>query len=78
MTTKFITDMGRPIPFTLTGGPTEVLPRYGVWDTSSRGNPEVIDTGNSLEELQAKHGPGLPLEMIQSAPELAPRLRVRT
>jgi len=61
---KHITDMGGPVYGTSTvDGETSPLQllfeRYGVWE---RG--EVIDTGADLDELQRKHGPGLPLHTI--------------
>jgi len=51
---KFITDMGGPLVATTDKGTEINIGRYGVWD---RG--EVIDTGDDLDALQEKHGPGI-------------------
>ena len=59
---KFITDMGGPIVVTDETGEETNIGRFGVWDTSGP-KPHVIDTGDDLQELQRKYGPGIPVQL---------------
>jgi len=65
----FITDFGAPIALDKSAGDNaelgfDSLPRYGVWGDTGRGKPQVIDTGNDLEALLAKHGQHLKIQKI--------------
>lgn len=40
------------------------IPRYGVWGDKGRFKPEVIDCSDSLEYLQKRYGPNLPVLSI--------------
>jgi len=63
---KYISDLGQPTVLeSTTGGPMRI-PRYGVWafDTGRR-KYQVMDTGDDLAALQAKHG--VPDERVQRA-----------
>lgn len=57
MKAKYITNMGIPliVVHEATGEQTNIG-RYGVWDREG-----CFDTGDDLEALQHKHGPGLPV-----------------
>jgi hypothetical protein len=61
---KFITDMGGTVAVTdPETGETTNIGRYGVWNTLRR-KPQCIDTSDDLQELQGKHGPGLPVQLF--------------
>lgn len=55
---QFIMDNGGGITMTTVGKENEVqeLDRYAVWGDKGRHKPEVIETSNSLEDLEAKWG----------------------
>ena len=56
----FITDFGSSLPIDQKGDALELdftsLPRYAVWGREGVGKLEVIDNGDDLEILLAKHG----------------------
>ena len=54
---KFITDTRSPQDVTdaATGAFVMRLDRYGVWGDTGRGKPQVIETGDDLDALLAKH-----------------------
>ena len=58
---KVITDFGySPILVDTATGEETNIGRFGVWVVDRRySKDEVIDTGDNLEALQEKHGPGL-------------------
>lgn len=58
MTVKIITDMGAPLILDADDGETLNIGRYGVWSDDGR-KAEVIATGDDLDRLQSKYGPGL-------------------
>lgn len=57
--TMFISDFGHPLSATYENGTEQNIGRYGVWSGKGRRKPEVIDTGDDLQALQRKYGPGL-------------------
>jgi len=63
---KHITDLGDQHNFRSEGSPfTVTIPRYGVWaPTLPEWRYRVIDTGNDLAALQAKHGPDLEVRLL--------------
>ncbi len=66
MKPAFITDLCESHPVRDESGKiVTTLPRFGVWANRIRdGKPEVIETGDNLEALRAKHGTLLPLHVI--------------
>jgi hypothetical protein len=61
----FITDMGAPLVATqVDTGETHNIGRYGVWDTSGR-KPEVIRTGDDLDELLELYGHDVPVHPLK-------------
>lgn len=64
---RFITDFGSSTTFVVEGtGEVVELGRYGVWGDKGHwsGKAEVIEVGDDLDALQAKHGPGLPVHPL--------------
>jgi hypothetical protein len=55
----FYTDMGANLELRDSTGGTMNVPRYGVWVWDAhRQRHQVVDTGDDLEALRAKHGAG--------------------
>lgn len=69
MKALFITDFGTNLAITdaETGEAQGQLARYAAWGDKGRGKPEVIETSDDLDQLQEKHGPGLPVQEIGGA-----------
>jgi len=65
---KIITDLGQsPVLINPATGEIHALGRFGVWVVNRRyEKDEVIDTGDDLEALQDKHGPGLTVYPINT------------
>lgn len=63
---KVITDLGAPIPISTEDGEQTMLGRYGVWEDAHRRKPEVIATGDDLDELQKQYGPNLEVVVLST------------
>ncbi len=58
MSAKFITDMGCSRSFyEVRGAEPTYVPRYAVWGDSGRDKPEVLETSDDVDDLQARFGP---------------------
>jgi len=66
MKAAFITDFGQSLTAkdAETGEVKMTIARFGVWGEMGRGKPEVIETSDDLDYLQAKHGPGLEVHRL--------------
>jgi hypothetical protein len=52
----FYTDVGQGITLTADDGETTSIGRYGVWQRNSRGKAEVVETFDTLAEVEKKYG----------------------
>jgi hypothetical protein len=69
---RFITDAGSEVILTDTQtGEAITIGRYGVWDDAGRRKPEVIGTGDDLDQLQVEFGPSLEVYDLKGSDSIA-------